>query len=301
MSFGLLTWPCGIYRGWFAACHDAVSNGRGQSTVKGDGVASALACVGLAVSDETELRQLVTRAHRAAGETGVFDGVQVGRWEDDSGAALVLGWRSGELLDFIPAYTAGSGGLLADCRLVNDCVAFAKVTDTSGEQLTAMTFTAEQYRELRALGTPVSGPARITALGVDVQIYPGADAFAASPASQLDPSAGQEPPPHYRERGWAWPPRLGAESFISYGVFDPPAQARPRARLSGTVLRAGQRVCALTGQRFTVATVSTAGFAADVCLAASEHPGPPAPGTIISGTVSLSAAFVAPLPCCWQP
>ena len=164
-----------------------------------------------------------------------------------------------------------------------------------------MTFTAEQYRELRAHGAPVSGPARITALGVDVRIYPGADAFAASPASQLDPSAGQEPPPHYREHGWTWPPRLGAESFISYGVFDPPAQARPHARLSGTVLRAGQRVCALTGQPFTVATVSTAGFAADVCLAASEHPGPPAPGTIISGTVSLSAAFVAPLPCCSQP
>ena len=136
---------------------------------------------------------------------------------------------------------------------------------------------------------------------MDVQIYPDADAFAASPGSQLDTSAGQEPPPHYRERGWTWPPRLGAESFISYGVFDPPDQARPHARLSGTVLKAGQRVCALTGQPFTVATVSTAGFAADVCLAASEHPGPPAPGTIISGTVSLCAAFVAPLPCCSQP
>jgi hypothetical protein len=271
--------------------------------VKGDDVTSALACVGLAVSDETELRQLVTRAHRAADETGVFDGVHVGRWEDDSGAALVLGWRSGELLDFIPAYTAGSGGLLADCRLINGVVASARVTDTSGEQLTAMTFAAEQYRQLRAHGEPVSGPARITALGVDVQIHPDADAFAASPASQLTPSAGsgQEPPPHYRERGWAWPPRLAAESFISYGVFDDPAQARPHALLSGTVLRAGQRVCALTGQRFTVATVSTAGFAADVCLAASEHPGPPAPGSVISGTVSLSAAFTGPLACCSQP
>ena len=193
---------------------------------------SALACVGLAISDGTELRQLVTWAHRAAGETGVFDGVHVGRWEDDSGAALVLGWRSGELLDFIPAYTACSGGLLADCRLINDCVAVAKVVDTSGEQLTAMTFAAEQYRELRALGAPVSGPARIAVFGVDVQIYPDADAFAASPGSQLDASAGQEAPPHYRERGWTWPPRLGAESFISYGVFDPPDQARPHARLN---------------------------------------------------------------------
>ena len=271
--------------------------------MKGDDVTSALACVGLAVSDETELRQLVTRAHQAVRETGVFDGVHAGRWEDDSGAALVLGWRSGELVDFIPAYTAGSGGLLADCRLVNDEVAVAKVTDTSGEQLTAMTFTAEQYRELRAHGAPVSGPARITALGVDVRIYPDADAFAASPGSQLGTSddSGEDPPPHYREHGWTWPPRLGAESFISYGVFDPPDQARPHARLSGTVLRAGPRVCALTGQPFTVATVSTAGFAADVCLAASEHPDPPAPGSIISGTVSLCAAFVAPLPCCSQP
>jgi len=46
-----------------------------------------------------------------------------------------------------------------------------------------------------------------------------------------------------------------------------------------------------------VATVSTAGFAADVCLPASEHPAPPAPGMVISGTVSLTAAFTGPLPC----
>ncbi len=89
-------------------------------------------------------------------------------------------------------------------------------------------------------------------------------------------------PPHYRERGWSWPPRLAAESFISYGVFADPAQARPRARLSGTVLKAGHHVCALTGQPFTVAAVRTAGFEADLCLAGSEHPGLPAPGNIIS-------------------
>jgi len=43
---------------------------------------------------------------------------------------------------------------------------------------------------------------------------------------------------HYLERGWSWPPRLASESFISYGVFGDPAQARDRARLSGTVLKA---------------------------------------------------------------
>src|SRR5207245_5963287 len=52
--------------------------------------------------------------------------------------------------------------------------------------------------------------------------------------------AGGAAPPHYRERGWTWPPRLGAESFISYGAFGDPAQAQPRARLFGTVLKAAQ-------------------------------------------------------------
>ena len=46
-----------------------------------------------------------------------------------------------------------------------------------------------------------------------------------------------------------------------------------------------------------LATVRTAGFAVDMCLPASEHPAPPAPGAVLSGTVSLTAAFVDPLPC----
>jgi hypothetical protein len=47
------------------------------------------------------------------------------------------------------------------------------------------------------------------------------------------------------------------------------------------------------GQEFSVATVASCGFAADVCLgAAAEHPVTPEPGSVISGTVSLAAAFV---------
>jgi hypothetical protein len=49
--------------------------------VEGDGVASALACVGLSVSDEAGLGCLVTSAHRAVRDTGVFGGVHVGRWQ----------------------------------------------------------------------------------------------------------------------------------------------------------------------------------------------------------------------------
>ena len=242
---------------------------------------SALACVGLAVSDEDELRWLVTSAHRAIRETGIFGGVRVGRWQDDSGAALILGWQYGQLLDFVPAYAAAGGGLLADCRLINESVAFAKVVDADGHQLTAMAFEAEQYRHLLAVGHQVSGPARITALGVDVIIYPGADAFTTSPGSQLHPSpeSGSEPPPHYRENDWAWPPRLGAESFISHGVFADPAQARARARLSGTVLDAARHVCALTGQPFIVAAVRTAGFEVACAWPPATIPRYPYPAT----------------------
>ena len=260
-------------------------------------MASPLACIGLAVDGDAGFQQLMKRVSPDISETVVGD-VHVGHWQDDSGAALILGWRGTEIFDFIPTYTAGAGGYLVDCRPLNDRVAVAKVVDPDGGgQLTAMTFHAEQYRQLRALGQPFAGRARITALGVAVRAYPDEEAFAASPASQLDLPAGQEPPPGYLENGGIWPPRLGAESFISYGVFDDPAQAGPQARLSGIVLKAAPRICALTGQPFTVATVSTAGFAADVCLPAGEHPAPPAPGAVLSGTVSLTAAFTGPLPC----
>ena len=168
---------------------------------------SALACVGLEVSDESGLDWLVTSAHRAVREIGVFGGVHVGRWQDGSGAALILGWRSGELLDFIPAYTAARGGLLSDCHLINESVAAAKVVDAGGRQLTAMAFEAEQYRQLQALGKPARGPARITALGVDVQVHPTRRLrrLPRQPARPgRRPRAG--PPPHYRELGWSWPP-----------------------------------------------------------------------------------------------
>lgn len=255
---------------------------------------SALACVGLAVRDEAELSSLVTGAYRAARETGVFGGVHVGRWQDDSGAVLILGWRSGELVDFVPAYAAASGGLLSGCRLINESVAFAKVVDADGQQVTAMAFEAEQYRQLHALGHRVSGPARITALGVDVQVYPDADVFAASPGSQLAPSAGTSAA---RSRaGLAGAAPAGRRIIHLLRRVRRPRRGPAHARLSGTVLHAERRICALTRQPFTVAAVRTAGFEADVCLAGSGHPDPPAPGGIISGTVVLSAAIDAPFP-----
>lgn len=258
-------------------------------------MASNLACIGLAVSDTAELAQLFNTAMRSVHEVGVYDGVHVGRWQDDSGAALIFGWRPDEFLEALPTYAAARGGLLSDCELIKEEIASASVVDADGEQLTSMTFQAEQYRQVQALGRPVDGSARITALGVDVQIHHDADAFAGSPASLLrPPDPADEPPKHFRERGWSWPPRVAAESFIPFGSFGEPGQASAHALLSGTVLTAKRSICALTGQPFTIASVRTVGFEADLCLAGSEHPDVPAPGNIISGTVFLSAAIDDP-------
>jgi hypothetical protein len=255
-------------------------------------MSSNLACVGLAVDDDQGLGRLVERACTAARPAGTFDGVRVLRWHDPSGAGLVLGLRDQEVVDLLPVFASTAGGMVAGCRLVNESVASAAIVDADGEQLTAMAFEAEQYRQIKALGQPLSGHARITALGVSVNVHADAEAFAASPDSLLDPGADPAgpPPPHYAERGWSWPARMAAESFISHGVFGDPAQSTAHARLGGTVLRASHRTCEVTGQGFSVATVRTVGFEADLCLADTEHR-TPQPGSIISGTVYLIAAI----------
>jgi hypothetical protein len=127
-------------------------------------VSSNLACIGLAVSDSRELGHLVDRASATAQSVGTFDGVSVTRWQDASGAALVLGWRAGEVADLLPTYASTAGGTVADCRLVNGSVAQAKIVDADGEQVTSMAFEAEQYRQIKAFGLSIAGPARITAL-----------------------------------------------------------------------------------------------------------------------------------------
>jgi len=254
-------------------------------------VSSNLGCVGLDVADSGELGRLIDRAYATAQLVGTYDGVSVVRFQDPSGAALVLGVRAGELLDLVPTYASTAGGQLADCQLINDSVASAAVVDANGEQLTAMTFDAEQYRQLKALGQPIAGTARITALGQSVRVYADEEAFEASADSMLDPSAdpADQPSSDIAEPGGPWPLRMGSESFISYGVWGDPAESTAHAWLSGVVLKASHRTCTLTGQGFSVATVRTAGFEADLCLSDAEHAATPVPGNIVSGTVFLVA------------
>lgn len=252
-------------------------------------MSSNLSCVGLACADSAELGQLVQLAAGTARSVGHYNGVDVRRWQDPSGAGLILGWQGPTLVDLLPTYAATAGGLVADCALINGPVASAAIVDSDGEKLTAMAFEVEEYRRLKASGAPVSGPVRITALGVDVTVHADAEAFAGSPASLLDPNAdlNEDPPAHFAERGWAWPPRMGSESFISQGVFGDPANSTAHARLAGLVISSRSSACGLTGQTYSVSRVRTVGFETDLCLAGSDHPTIPAAGNIISGTVFL--------------
>src|SRR5690242_8338121 len=113
-------------------------------------MSSALACLGLAVSDDAEFDVLLKHALLGLREIGTFGGVYVGRWQDDSGAALTLGLADGQIADLIFGYAGTSGGQLASCRLIHEAIAWAQVTDTAGQQVTAMAFEAEQYRQLAA-------------------------------------------------------------------------------------------------------------------------------------------------------
>lgn len=253
-------------------------------------VASNLECVGLGVGDRSGLQRLVNGALADARQVGVAAGVSVLRWEDPSGACLVLAVRDREVLDLLPSYAGQAGARLGGVRAANDGVVIADVVDEAGEQTTLIAVALEQRRLLAFAAGPVAGPASVVALAVDVTVHADAAAFAASDASLLSPDSTDagEPPVHVVERGLPWPPRMAAESLISYGVFGPAELAEAYARLNGTVLRAERRTVAATGGRFVVARVRTVGLDLDMCLAGVLVP---EPGNVVSGTVFLVASL----------
>ncbi|WP_139307184.1 hypothetical protein [Micromonospora pattaloongensis] len=252
---------------------------------------SNLDCIGLGVDDHAGMDRLVSIALRGAERLGQAGGVSVLRWQDPSGARLILGVRGNEVTDLLPSYAGEPGARLANVRAVNEDVVVADVLDEDGQQVTMLAAELEQRRLLPATGT-VGGPACVVALGVDVTVWADDDAFAASDASLLgDGDEPGEAPPHVVEQGWPWPPRMAAESFISYGVFGEPEQARAYARLNGRVLRAQRKTVAVTGREFVAARVRTAGFEVDVCLPADATGEVPRAGSVIAGTVFLVASL----------
>lgn len=255
-------------------------------------MASNLECVGLAVADRGQFGRLVESALAGAELVGVRGGVSVYRWQDLSGARLVIATRGGEVVDLLPSFAGAPGARLADVRAVNDDVAVAAVVDEAGEVTTMLAVELEQRRLLDGTSEPIAGEASVVALGVDVSVHADEEAFAASDASLLSPGGDSgEPPAHVVEQGMPWPPRMGAESFISYGVFGPPEQAQAYARLHGTVLEARPLTAEATRQSFIAARVRTVGFDVDLCIPATAGVDPPRAGNVVGGEVFLVASM----------
>jgi len=218
------------------------------------------------------------------------------RWEDPSGARMVLGISNGQVVDFLPSFAAPPRTALAQIRRANQDVALADVLDAeNGDQLTALAFGCEQFRLLP--DQPLdSALASVVFLGRNLSIHADEEAFGASTESLLDPKADVSAPPpvHYVERGLKWPPRVGSESFFSYGIFGEPAQAEAVGRFAGIVTNAERRIVQLTNQTFIAARVRTiVGIETNVCMSGTEFEEVPQPGQVIAGEVFIVASMPA--------
>lgn len=238
---------------------------------------SNLDCLGLGVADEAALFALAEQAVAAGSVVHVADGVTTHRWTDPSGARLSLGIADDALVDLLPSYAGtASTRVVAITRVGDEGLVCADVVDADGELATRLACDLEQWRALPAVGA--SGTVSLTGFGLDVSVHADEAAFAASPDSLLDPSAPDSA-------------RLAAESFLSYGLFDPANGAH--ARVSGSVSEVHGATAAATGQSFHVVGLSLAGLGLrfDVCLPAADWPTVPTPGSVLSGTVYLVASL----------
>lgn len=251
-------------------------------------MASNLACIGLDVAGRDEFDALVEETLPSARSLGHSGRVEVLRWQDPSGARLIFEVRGGAVEGVMPSYEALPGARLAAVERVTDAVATASVVDDTGEQITAIAVEFEERRLWLGKRDVLAGSASIVGLGVGVQFFEDAEAFAASAESLLHASGeSPDPPPHVVEFGLPWPPRMAAESLIAYGTFAEPHDVDAYARLYGTVLGASERTCALTGQRFHAVRTRTVGFDLEICVQASAHPELPRTGQVIGGMVFL--------------
>lgn len=249
-------------------------------------MASNLECIGMAASSREAFSELAASARSRAIAFGRVGDVTLLRWEDPSGARLILGEVNGDVIEFLPSFASERTTRLARLRAANDEVAIAAVVAADGEQLTSVAFECEQRRLLPDHELD-EAQASLIFLGRDVSVHADAASFAISPASLLDPNADANAPApsHYVERGWKWPPRVGAESFFSHGVFGDASSASAGARFAGQVLSAERRTVELSNQTFIVAHVHTVGIEATVCLSGVAFDSPPRPGEVLEGEV----------------
>jgi hypothetical protein len=243
-------------------------------------------CLGFRVETSDALAELVERVMPVAERVGTRGrGAETLRWQDESGARLVIDLRKGAVHNVLPSFAGTATASVRDVSALNDDTSSADIVDEHRETITRLAVDIEE-RQLIS-GTTVRGAISVVGLVGHVSVHNDAEAFAASPASLLvDSEEAGTPPPHFVESGWPWPPRMGAASFISEGLFASPKDARPIARLNGLVLEADERINSLTGLRFVRSRVRTAGFDADLCAPASEMSVPTA-GNVLASMVYL--------------
>jgi len=250
---------------------------------------STMGCLGLGADTSEDFELLLTRVLPVATPMGVGDGYEHLRWTDPSGARLTILVREGEVEYALPSYAGRPGARLGDLASVALEMATADVLDAQGETATRLACEVEQMHFLP--DHPVSGPAALTAFGLDVGFYADEQEFAESDDSLLDPDKKDEPRPDHLPEGFAWPTRMAAESFVSYGLFGDPAESEPHALLCGTVLSTSTHTVDPTRQTFHVARVRSVEMEVDLCLSAVDHLDPPAVGNVVSGTVYLVASL----------
>lgn len=244
-------------------------------------MASTLACLGLAVASLDELNEhLGAMSSQVVGRSG---GLETVRYADESGARVVVTVdEAGETLDLVPSYDARPGALLTGFGRLGGAaggVVAADVVEEDGELLTRLAVDLEQRAHVAG---PVGARVRasVVALGVEMAGYADVAAFDASGASSLGSGDGDGP-------------RMGAESFVSYGLFTVEGEPEPTAYLAGTVLETSPRTHGVTGQSFHVARVRTAGFEATVCLAGDTD------APVVGGLVAGSCYLVVDAPTLW--
>lgn len=81
-------------------------------------ISSTLACAGLPDSDE-QVSALLDRIMPEVQLLGAAGGNRVARWQDPSGARLVLEVGADGVLDLLPSFSAGTTVLLGDLRAAN--------------------------------------------------------------------------------------------------------------------------------------------------------------------------------------
>ncbi len=248
-------------------------------------MASNLDCLGLGVDSPEAFADLVERIGPQAALVGAGpDGIELLRWEDPSGARLLLTRGKRGITRVTPSYAGERVVQLGDIHRESDEAAVADVLE-NGDTVTRL---AVELEELPLLGDAKhTGAANIVALAPDAQFFPNAEAFAASDASRLSSDDPGPRPDHY-EPDWTWPPRMASESFIPTGMFGTD-DLQPVALLNGTIRYAERRTTVLTGQDFVVARIQTAGFEADLCLPADTPV--PLPSTVVTTTAFLTGSL----------